>query len=195
MLSDRERRDYKGLAGKVEDRADGAAGKRIVGHAAVFNSLSEDLGGFREKILPGCFAASIGADNIRALIEHDAARIIGRNVAGTLRLAEDDVGLAVGIDLVDTARARDLIVDMECGNLTQMSFAFRTISDEWSMENGETVRTLKAVQLFDVSVVSFPAYPQTDAAVRSRDAWAATRSVGVVPINLMKARELIAAVI
>lgn len=171
---------------RIERRAFGAhelrvegEGKRVLaGHAAVFNQLSEDLGGFREMIAPGAFAASITKDDIRALINHDPNLIIGRSIAKTLRLVEDEIGLAVGIDLPDTSAARDLIAVMERGDVTQMSFGFETISDKWEMKDGEPLRTLLAVRLWDVSPVTFPAYPQTEAALRRLDAWRAADARG-----------------
>lgn len=159
---------------RIEARAEGESGPgRLVGHAAVFDSLSLDLGGFKERILPGAFAASIAEDDIRALFNHDPNHVLGRNVAGTLTLAEDKTGLQMSVDLPDTQTARDLAVSIERGDVTQQSFGFQTISDEWSMEDGEEVRTLKAVKLFDVSPVTFAAYPQTDVAKRSLDAFKA----------------------
>lgn len=170
-MKDRERRTFEVVGLKVERRAEDGQPSRLAGHAAVFNSLSVDLGGFRERIEPGAFAATIAEDDIRALFNHNPDFVLGRNVAGTLRLAEDDRGLAIGIDLPDTQAARDLSVSIERGDITGMSFGFRTISDQWEMQDGDAVRTLLAVKLFDVSPVTFPAYPETDVAVRSLEAW------------------------
>ena len=174
-----ERRTFAMVELRVEERADGEgddAPRRIVGHAAVFDSLSEDLGGFREKVAPGAFAASIASDDIRALFNHNPDHVLGRNgEAGTLRLAEDDKGLAIAIDTPDTQVARDLVTSIERGDISQMSFGFRTIGDEWQMVDGENVRTLQAVKLFDVSPVTFPAYLQTDVAARSLDVWKETQ--------------------
>lgn len=148
-------------------------GNVVTGHAAVFDThslpLMDWVGTFKEKIAPGAFAESIQEDDIRALINHDGNLIIGRNKSSTLRLKEDDVGLAVEIDLPETSFARDLAVSLSRGDVTQMSFGFRVPigGDSWSIENGEDIRTLNKVNLFDVSVVTFPAYPATDASVRS----------------------------
>lgn len=159
--------------GAIEFRAAGEdSPPRIRGHAAVFNELSEDLGGFREKIAPGAFSRTLGAD-VRALINHDPNLVLGRSTAKTLRMSEDADGLAVEIDLPDTAPARDLAASMERGDVNQMSFGFRTIEDKWDEVDGRIERTLLRVDLFDVSVVTFPAYPQTDAAMRSLEAWKA----------------------
>lgn len=170
MGHDMERRLIEGLA--VEVRAEG--GVTLRGHAAVFEQLSENLGGFREKIRAGAFAESIRRDDIRALWNHDPNVVLGRNRAGTLRLKEDDVGLAVAIDLPDTAPARDMAHSIERGDVTQMSFGFSVKPDgqDWAEDDdGMVIRTLTAVRLFDVSPVTFPAYPQTDIAVRALESW------------------------
>ena len=149
---------------------------RIVGHAAVFNVLG-DGGWFREKIAPGAFMDSIQADDVRALFNHDANHVLGRNRAGTLRMKEDERGLSIEIDPPDTQVARDLIVSLERGDISQMSFGFQTISDMWERDpDGKEldVRTLVKVQLWDVSPVTFPFYKETDVAVRSHEAWKKT---------------------
>lgn len=140
---------------------------KMYGHAAMFDSLSEDLGGFRERIAPGAFSKSLESADIRALFNHDSNIVLGRNKSGTLRLKEDKTGLAIEIDPPDTQAARDLIVSMDRGDISQMSFGFRTISDKWAKLDGEWIRTLLEVDLFDVSPVTYPAYAATDIAVRS----------------------------
>jgi len=144
--------------------------RMIEGHAAVFNQWSEELGGwfpFREKVLPGAFADTIKTDDIRALFNHDANYVLGRNKAGTLFLEEDDTGLKVRILPPDTQWAKDLLVSIERGDVSQMSFGFTVLSDRWGTEEGADVRELVKVRLYDVSPVTFPAYPQTDVGVRS----------------------------
>lgn len=150
-----------------------AEGKKptIRGYAAVFNQLSEDLGGFREQLATGAFSEALGNSDVRALINHDANLVLGRNKSGTLAMHEDATGLAVEISPPDTQAARDLLVLLERGDVTQMSFAF-TVSKEdqtWTREGtGPWLRTIKRVsRLFDVSVVTYPAYPQTSAAARA----------------------------
>jgi HK97 family phage prohead protease len=176
-----ERRFFPTQGLKIEKRAlsgqeGGGNAGLLSGHAAVFNQLSLDLGGFREKIMPGAFAASIATDDVRALFNHDPNFVLGRNKASTLRLSEDETGLAFGCDLPDTQFARDLSVSIDRGDISQCSFGFETIDDEWQMQDGETVRTLKAVRLYDVSPVVFPAYPQTDVATRSLQEWRAKQT-------------------
>lgn len=150
---------------RLEQRDDEPA--RIVGHAAMFNALSEDLGGFREKIEPGAFRDSLKRDDVRALFNHSPDLVLGRNRAGTLRMTEDKLGLAIEVDPPDTQFARDLMVSMARGDVNQMSFGFITEKDAWDQSDKDNiVRTLQQVRLFDVSIVTYPAYPQTDAAVR-----------------------------
>src|SRR4051812_22717786 len=89
--------------------ADSEQPNRLVGYAAVFNSLSSDLGGFKERIKPGAFRTSVtGSADIRALVDHDASKLLGRTSSGTLRVAEDEHGLRVEIDLPDTSYAKDV---------------------------------------------------------------------------------------
>jgi HK97 family phage prohead protease len=141
-------------------------GRTIEGYAAVFNVLSEDLGGWRERIAPGAFARSIADNDVRALWDHDSKYVLGRNRAGTLELAEDERGLSVAIEPPATTWADDLAASMKRGDVNQMSFGFYTRVDEWLEEDGLLVRVLRDVDLFDVSVVTFPAYPQTSAEAR-----------------------------
>jgi len=155
---------------RVEQREDGK--KLIRGHAAVFNSET-DLGWFRERIAPGAFTESIGKDDVRALFNHDENFILGRNKAGTLTMREDEQGLYVEIDPPDTQVARDLVTSIERGDISQMSFGFQTIKDSWETEENaaKDLRTLEKVKLWDVSPVTFPAYQETDVAVRSHECW------------------------
>jgi HK97 family phage prohead protease len=156
---------------------------RMVGHAAIFNSPI-DLGwGIREQIAPGAFTDSIGRDDVRALFNHDPNFVLGRNRAGTLSLKEDDRGLAVIIDPPDTQFARDLIISMERGDITQMSFAFITEKESWTYgkDDEEDLRTIEKVQLWDVSPVTYPAYADTDIAIKSRDLWKAQNEASKPP--------------
>jgi HK97 family phage prohead protease len=143
---------------------------RIEGYAAVFDVQSEDLGGFREVIRAGAFAKTVQEADVRALWNHSAEYPLGRTRAGTLDLAEDDQGLAFTIWPPDTQYARDLLVSMRRGDVDQMSFGFEAIRDEWTEApaGGLALRMLLEVRLYDVSPVTFPAYPQTSAEVRAR---------------------------
>jgi len=137
----------------------------IVGYAAVFDELSENLGGFREKIRSGAFAKSIEENDVRALFEHDSKYVLGRNRAKTLALDEDDQGLRVQIVPPDTQWSNDLIISMQRGDITQMSFGFWMREEAWDKD--QNVRELIDVDLFDVSIVTYPAYPQTSVEARA----------------------------
>lgn len=139
----------------------------IEGYAANYNKASEDLGGFIEYIASGAFTSAIGRDDVRALFNHDANFVLGRNRAGTLELSEDDNGLRVNISPPATQWADDLLINMRRGDINQMSFAFSVFDEEWDTEDDYPKRTIKDVKLYDVSVVTYPAYPTTTAAVRS----------------------------
>jgi HK97 family phage prohead protease len=168
-------------------------GSKLVGYAAVFGPLSEDLGGFRERVAPEAFNRSLEGDtDIRALVDHDTAKVLGRSSSGTLKLSTDERGLKVEIDLPDTTYANDLRALLERGDVSQMSFAFlvEPNGEKWEGrdEAGMRIRTLTDVQLIEVSVVTIPAYPDTVAALRSmgrlnheakqaRDHWLATNRV------------------
>ncbi|MBT9169599.1 MAG: hypothetical protein DDT19_02961 [Syntrophomonadaceae bacterium] len=157
-----ERRDYL----LEEIRVTTGDAPKITGYAAVFNRLSQDLGGFYEVISPGAFRKTLQEADVRALLEHDPRWILGNTKSGTLRLQEDTEGLRIEIDPPGTTAGRDVIESLQRGDLTGMSFGFRTIKDRWAKENGQDVRTLLEVALYDVSVVAFPAYPDTSVALR-----------------------------
>jgi HK97 family phage prohead protease len=107
----------------VETRAEADA-RTLVGYAAVFNS-DADIGGYWvERIMPGAFTASLKTADVRALINHDTGRVIGRVQAGTLRLAEDDKGLRVEIDVPNTTDGNDLWELVSRGDISGMSFGF-----------------------------------------------------------------------
>lgn len=131
------------------------------GYAAVFNEDSQDLGGFKERISPGAFGESILKDDVRALVNHDPNYVIGRNKSGTLRLMEDDKGLYFEVKAPKTQWARDLKVSVERGDIDQCSFGFLVEEDEWQREGEMDMRTLKRCSLFDVSIVTYPAYEGT----------------------------------
>ena len=152
---------------RMDSQEDGSEPK-IVGYAAKFNSLSHDLGGFREKIEPGAFSRALSeGQDVRALVDHDPGKIIGRSTSGTLRMLEDDHGLRVEIDPANTTAGRDIMESITRGDVTGMSFGFTVKDDDWQIVDGENIRTLRDMDLFDVSVVTFPAYASTEVALRS----------------------------
>lgn len=156
--------------------------RTLLGYAAVYDQLSEDLGGFNEMIRRGAFDESLGKDDIRCLWNHDANVVFGRNLAGTLRLMSDARGLKIECDMPDTQAARDIAQSIGRGDVSQMSFGFRTLEQRWTFRRPPELdfRELMKCQLFDVSPVTFAAYPQTEVGVRSAgqdvDAWKAARA-------------------
>jgi uncharacterized protein len=153
----------------IEMRAD-ITNRKIIGHAALFNSISLAGGWFAEQIAPGAFADSIQRDDIRALFNHNPDHVLGRNIAGTLKLEEDSKGLAIEIKPPDTQFARDLMVSINRGDISQMSFGFQiTKSDDlaWDEEQVPPLRTVLRAKLWDISPVTFPFYTNTDVALKS----------------------------
>jgi hypothetical protein len=150
--------------------ADGKGPGTCVGYAAVFEKFSEDLGHFREKVARGAFAACLGQD-VRALANHDPNLLLGRTKSGTCRMAEDELGLRVEIDLPDTSTGRDIAEQIRRGDMDGMSFSFTTDADSWDYSGEVPIRTLLKVRdLYDFGPVTFPAYTDTKAAMRSLDA-------------------------
>lgn len=169
IASDLERRTFAADTMRVETRAEG--GPRLIGHAAVFNTETKIGRWFRERIAPGAFRRAIAEDDVRALFNHDENWVLGRNRAGTLRLAEDDVGLAIDITPPDTQLVRDMVLaPISRGDVSQMSFGFVMRREEWDETEAVPLRTLLEVELFDVSPVTFPAFPTTDVAMRNLEA-------------------------
>lgn len=160
---------------RIDDSLDG----KIVGHASVFDSWSETLGGifpFKEIVRKGTFTETIKLDDIRALFNHDPNFVLGRNKAGTLELEEDEIGLRVVITPPDTSWANDLIKNLRRGDISQMSIGFIVLEDIWGTQDGIDIREIKKVQLFDVSIVTYPAYTQTDVGVRAMESYKNYRS-------------------
>jgi uncharacterized protein len=166
---------------RLETRAagDDQDGTEIVGYAAVFdvwtNLYESPSLVVRERIRPGAFRNAIASgQDVRALVDHDSSQILGRTRAGTLTLAEDAVGLAVAIRPPSTQLAADVRANIAAGNVSQMSFAFRP------RDGGETITTrtdggatiqdveITDVDLYDVSVVTYPAYESTSVSLRAK---------------------------
>lgn len=158
--------ERRALTTPPELRADDG-GKVARGYAALFNSRAQIGDWFIEELAAGAFTDTLKSEDVRALIDHDTGRVIGRSGAGTLRLKEDERGLYTEIDLPDTSDGRDLAVQLERGDISGMSFGFRVTKEEWDETGEMPVRTIKAVDLFEVSAVAFPAYADTEIALRS----------------------------
>ena len=137
----------------------------ITGHASMYDTRSENLGGFYEYIEAGAFTPElIAKSDTRALINHDQNLILGRTASGTLRLNADEKGLRYEFDVPQTSYGKDLVVSMQRGDITQSSFAFTVAEDDWTTdEDGNNIRTIKKIErLYDVSPVTYPAYPEAN---------------------------------
>jgi HK97 family phage prohead protease len=144
---------------------------RLAGYAAVFNSESPDLGGFSEKIAPGAFARTLRSNSLDplALVQHVPHLVLGRRSAGTLKLSEDQRGLAFEVVLPETTTARDLMVSVARGDIRGASFAFSVPEggDRWEVQGSRALRTLLDVDLHEITITPTPAYQDTSVALRA----------------------------
>ena len=178
--------------GKIEMRVSSADfeiretanGMTFEGYAAVFNSRSENLGGFTEFVSPGAFTRSLKTRNdVKLLWNHDSGQVLGSTRARTLTLTEDARGLKVSALLPNTQLGRDTAELLKRGDVDAMSFGFNVIKDTWNAAGDE--RTLDAVRLFEVSIVAFPAYSSTagTVSVRSLEKLATRAEVDAIALD------------
>lgn len=163
-----ERRELRATAPMLLRAEDSGDGLSLSGYASVFDAdyeITDALGTYTERVAPGAFTRTLdhGAD-VRLLINHDGLPL-ARTKSGTLKLSEDDTGLLTEAQLDgESPTVRSLKSAMDRGDADQMSFAFRVTRQEWN--DDYTDRTIREVQLFDVSVVTFPANPATSVSLR-----------------------------
>jgi uncharacterized protein len=144
-------------------------GEVVRGYAAVFDSYSEDLGGFIEIIKQGAFDDVLN-DDVRAFYNHSDSFLLGRVSSGTLRVWQDETGLGYEVKMPNTTYANDLIELMRRGDVNQSSFAFLVGRDRWEKRNGKNVRIIEKVsRLIDVSPVVLPAYPAASSGLAQRE--------------------------
>ena len=150
----------------TEMRLDSKNERRVVGYASVFNSLSENLGGFRELISERAFD-DVMEDSVVALINHDMNYPLARTDNNTLTLSVDSKGLRYSFDVPEgLSYGNDLLINLRAGNISQSSFGFIVEEDSWERKDGEHIRTIEKVsRLIDVSPVTIPAYPEATAQV------------------------------
>lgn len=144
-----------------------AAGRRLEGHAAVFDSPAP-IGSFVETVKRGAFRSSLAAPgkDVLALVDHEPSRLLARTSSGTLRLSEDSKGLAFDLDLPETQLGRDVLALAQRGDLGGCSFGFRVTDEAWPAADR---RELRSVDLVEISIVhAWPAYAQTSVQARSR---------------------------
>jgi len=150
----------------VEIRAEGDT-ISVSGYAAVFNSETIIGGSYREQIAPGAFADAIGRDDVMFLINHDGLPM-ARTKSGTLTLAEDERGLYMSAELDSSdPDVRAIVPKMKRGDLDKMSFAFSPEVQSWDDSGDMPLRTIRQASLYDVSIVTYPAYQDTDIGLRS----------------------------
>jgi uncharacterized protein len=151
-------------------KVDISAADAVVGYAAKFNVRSEPLGDFIEIIEPGAFDDVLG-DDVVALFNHDPSQVLARTSAGSLRLSVDEVGLRYEFDLADDDCSEQVAKYINDGRVKQSSFAFDVASggDRWErQDDGSVLRTItKFKRLYDVSPVTYPAYPDATVKLRS----------------------------
>jgi uncharacterized protein len=159
----------------AEIRSD-ETGIKVEGYAAVFNQVTDIGGMFREKIEKGAFSDAIGRDDVVFLINHEGLPL-ARTRSGTLKLSEDDHGLKIETTLdPEDPDVKSIAGKMKRGDLDKMSFAFYPEIQEWDEGGDMPLRTIKRASLYDVSIVTTPAYDGTEIALRSLAASRAPRS-------------------
>jgi len=173
---------------KIEETRDKTP--KIIGYPAIFNKLSEDLGGFRERISQFAFRKALKKSDTRALWDHESKYVMGRESAQTLKLKEDDNGLRMELEPPGTQWAKDLSISIKRKDIREMSFAFflGVNGSKWEDVKDELpIRTILPdgiEELRDVSVVTFPAYPDTEVALRSLEAWQKAKDETGLDINI-----------
>lgn len=158
----------------AEVRAD-ESGVRVEGYAAVFGEETVIGGYFREVIEKGAFSDAIGRDDVVFLINHDGLPL-ARTRSGTLKLTEDDRGLKMETTLdADDPDVKAIVGKMKRGDLDKMSFAFYPEVQEWDESGDMPLRTIRKASLYDVSIVTTPAYDGTEIGLRAFEAFRASR--------------------
>lgn len=159
-----------GIPAEIRAEADG--GIKVSGYAAVFDQEADIGGMFREKIAKGAFSDAIGRDDVVFVINHDGLPLArSRAGAGTLTLREDEHGLYMETTLhPEDPDVKAIVHKMQRGDLDKMSFAFRAEQQEWDERQDPPLRTVKRASLYDVSIVTTPAYAGTEIGLRSLEA-------------------------
>lgn len=197
--SNRQQVERRAFGARLEVRKAGDGDPiGVTGHAAVFERDSLPLwdwwmGTIVERIAPGAFTKTIQEADICLLINHDANLVLARNKAGTLRLSEDGIGLLIDGEMGATSYARDLAISMGRGDVSQMSFAFRIVKEAWTeTAEGIPLRTVQEAALSDVSIVTYPAYPDSEVGLRAQQFYGMARSLGLTELPATERDALLA---
>lgn len=166
-----EKRELPQSTIEIRENQDGD--KTITGYAVKWEMKSHTMGyftRFREQFKKGAFAESLNKEDQRALWSHDTSQVLGRTKNGTLRLYEDDIGLRFELDLPNTTLGKDAYETIKRGDVDGVSFGFRMKKEEWDESDLDNVtRTITQADLFEISPVGFPAYPDSQVSARSAD--------------------------
>lgn len=169
----------------AEIRAD-ADGVKVEGYAAVFGQETNIGGYFREVIEKGAFSEAIGRDDVVFLINHEGLPL-ARTRSGTLTLTEDDHGLKMATTLdPEDPDVRSIVGKMKRGDLDKMSFAFIPEVQEWDESGDVPLRTIKRASLYDVSIVTTPAYDGTEIGLRCLEAHRKARNYQAAAARVLK---------
>ncbi|MGM9923343.1 MAG: HK97 family phage prohead protease [Bacillus sp. (in: firmicutes)] len=166
-----EKRELPQSTIELRETEDGQ--RTITGYAVKWEMKSHTMGyftRFREQFKKGAFAESLNKEDQRALWSHDTSQVLGRTKNGTLRLYEDDIGLRFELDLPNTTLGKDAYETIKRGDVDGVSFGFRMKKEEWDEADLDNVtRTITQADLFEISPVGFPAYPDSQVSARSDD--------------------------
>lgn len=164
---ERDARQLRAVATQFETRNDGEA-PHLCGYFAVFDSVYQIGPGMSESIAPGAFGETLSGD-IRALTNHDTTLVLGRTGAGTLTLREDEHGLWADVAInPNDSDAMNTWARVQRGDVSQCSIGFMIRSEDTDVrEDGSVHWTIRSVELFEVSVCTFPAYTETNVSARA----------------------------
>lgn len=175
MIPMTEKRELPQSTIELREGDDGQ--RTITGYAIKWEMKSHPMGywtRFKEQFKKGAFTESLTKEDQRALWSHDTSKVLGRTKNGTLRLYEDDIGLRFELDLPNTTLGNDAHETIKRGDVDGVSFGFRMRKQEWDESDPDNiVRTISQADLFEISPVGFPAYPDSHVSARSADPYKA----------------------
>ncbi|MGX4645663.1 HK97 family phage prohead protease [Holzapfeliella sp. JNUCC 80] len=144
--------------------------KVIEGYFVVFDELTNLFGDFYEKVSSDAISDNINNQDVRALYDHDTSKVLGRTKSGTLTLTKDSKGLWGKITVnEDDSEALSIYSKIKRGDVSQASFGFYINDEDYTSNGNSTISTLTDIELFEVSVIAFPAYASTEISARSKD--------------------------